>query len=145
MICIGICNFLGIYEDVQEPLDQPAPHSLRYATDNQPVGSFQPWIALSPRSGNDAGCVLGEGGSYYGAWSVDIDGAACGSWNESTLRRYRLLQDLEEPYFEVPNRDNFCRNPNLDSKGPWCYNSGRNSFGYCGIPDCLEWTAEFQK
>ena len=135
---------LGIYEDILEPQGQPPPHLLRYALDRQPVGSFQPWTANSPQAGS-SGCVLGSGGSYYGTLSTDINGASCGLWNESSTRRYNVLEELEKPYFPYSSQHNFCRNPNLDPMGPWCYNEGRNSFDYCGVPDCLEYSADFRK
>ena len=32
---------------------------------------------------------------------------------------------------------NFCRNPEGDSKGPWCYTTDPSvRWGYCHIPDC---------
>ncbi|POI28593.1 hypothetical protein CIB84_007657, partial [Bambusicola thoracicus] len=33
--------------------------------------------------------------------------------------------------------ENYCRNPDNDEKGPWCYTTDPNTrFDYCNIPEC---------
>lgn len=33
--------------------------------------------------------------------------------------------------------ENYCRNPDNDEKGPWCYTTDPNQrFDYCSIPQC---------
>lgn len=53
-------------------------------------------------------------------------------WFFSVLRRYspetHPLEGLEE---------NYCRNPDDDEKGPWCYTTDQKvRFEYCSIPEC---------
>ena len=38
-----------------------------------------------------------------------------------------------------PNSDltsNYCRNPDHDPNGPWCYTDNKERYEYCGIPKC---------
>ena len=35
------------------------------------------------------------------------------------------------------NGHNYCRNPDGDEKGPWCYTVG-NKWDYCDIYECKE-------
>ena len=37
-----------------------------------------------------------------------------------------------------PAGHNFCRNPDADEKGPWCYTTDPNTrYEYCNIPKCV--------
>ena len=139
-----LCSLIGLYEDVHALQDNPPPHRLRYTDDRQPVGTFQPWSSLSQSRVNTTGCVLGRG-DYYGSWSLDRDGQPCASWQAGS-RTYRPIKPLTEPYFETTNRNNSCQNPSLDPNGPWCYKMLDDSFGYCDVPDCLDFsTTELER
>ena len=41
------------------------------------------------------------------------------------------------PEGSLEGAQNFCRNPDLDSGGPWCYTTDPNvRWQYCDIPVC---------
>lgn len=40
-------------------------------------------------------------------------------------------------YPDAGLEENYCRNPDNDEKGPWCYTTDPNTrFDYCNIPEC---------
>ena len=47
------------------------------------------------------------------------------------------VQDDTFPDGSVSKAQNFCRNPDNDEGGPWCYTTNPEfSWEYCGIPEC---------
>ncbi|XP_039738197.1 plasminogen [Pteropus medius] len=79
-------------------------------------------------------CKTGNGKNYRGTVSKTKNGVACQKWSDSSPHKPRYspethpLEGLEE---------NYCRNPDNDEKGPWCYTTDPNvRFDYCSIPEC---------
>uniref|UniRef100_A0A452U5Q3 Plasminogen n=1 Tax=Ursus maritimus TaxID=29073 RepID=A0A452U5Q3_URSMA len=79
-------------------------------------------------------CKTGNGKTYRGTMSKTKNGVACQKWSDSSphIPNYtpekHPLEGLEE---------NYCRNPDNDEKGPWCYTTDPNQrFDYCSIPQC---------
>ena len=68
-----------------------------------------------------------EQSEYVGTVSTTVSGRTCQNWAENTphVPRYHA------------GHHNYCRNPDNDSKGPWCYTTDqRKRFEYCSIPAC---------
>ncbi|XP_066104612.1 plasminogen [Saccopteryx bilineata] len=81
-------------------------------------------------------CRTGNGRNYRGTASKTRNGVACQRWSDSSPHKPNFSpathpsEGLEE---------NYCRNPDGDKKGPWCYTMDRSTrFGYCDIPECEE-------
>jgi len=81
----------------------------------------------------------GQGVEYRGTVSVTQTGAACEKWSEADLGNWG--------YGEMGKwrwSHNFCRNPNKQDRGPWCYVPGtkdsyyigRQGWDYCTVPYC---------
>ena len=81
----------------------------------------------------------GQGVDYRGTVSVTQTGAACEKWSEADLGNWG--------YGEMGKwrwSHNFCRNPNKQDRGPWCYVPGtkdsyyigRQGWDYCTVPYC---------
>ena len=52
-------------------------------------------------------------------------GASCKRWRDV---------DLETP---IDGRNHkYCRNPDNDANGPWCYVDFNGDYEYCDIPNC---------
>ena len=66
-------------------------------------------------------------GSYKGMVSKTIRGYACQRWDTDRPSKPNYTPDK--------TNHNFCRNPNNDSKGPWCYVNG-TQWDYCFVEDC---------
>ena len=78
-----------------------------------------------------------ETGSYFGTTSTTKSGRTCMRWNRKSPH---------VPNFTPEHKShNFCRNPDDDARGPWCYTTDPNRrFEYCDIPQCQYdscWTA----
>uniref|UniRef100_A0A671EBK8 Plasminogen n=1 Tax=Rhinolophus ferrumequinum TaxID=59479 RepID=A0A671EBK8_RHIFE len=79
-------------------------------------------------------CRIGNGRSYRGTVSKTKTGVACQKWSDNVPHKPNYtpasypLEGLEE---------NYCRNPDNDKEGPWCYTTDPNQrFDYCSIPEC---------
>ncbi|XP_005347942.2 hepatocyte growth factor-like protein isoform X2 [Microtus ochrogaster] len=79
-------------------------------------------------------CIMDNGVSYRGTVARTVDGLPCQAWN----RRF----PNDHKYRPTPKNgleENFCRNPDRDSRGPWCYTtSGSVRFQTCGIKSCRD-------
>ena len=68
--------------------------------------------------------------NYRGKTNVTRNGVKCQKWNANKPH---------EPNFTPKgNTDhNYCRNPDNDVKGPWCYTTDpKKRFDYCNVDDC---------
>ena len=81
-------------------------------------------------------CVAGDGSSYRGSTSTTQTWVTCQKWSsKSPHNHYKWTQD---------NRDNkgigdhnYCRNPDGDIGGPWCYTVDPDKmWDYCTIRTC---------
>nr|XP_039261984.1 uncharacterized protein LOC120338112 [Styela clava] len=124
--------YLGIAEDFSRM--SMLGHQFRFHFDGTAVGSFNPW---------KEDCIIGAGFDYKGKVNVAYSGVnsnmlKCQSWSSSSPHetKHKPLTDSDH---------NYCRNPNLDPQGPWCYTLDRNvEFAYCNIPQCSEFLTPFE-
>ncbi|KAG9335230.1 hypothetical protein JZ751_005586 [Albula glossodonta] len=85
-------------------------------------------------------CIVGVGLNYKGTWSVTKSGVPCQPWASTMPHEHNryLLQTREKKSQLV---ENYCRNPDNETTGPWCFTSDPNlRFETCGIPQCSEVT-----
>ncbi|CAG0882827.1 unnamed protein product [Darwinula stevensoni] len=80
-----------------------------------------------------------NGREYLGLKNVTRSGKKCQPWLSQMPNVHSTI--LRLPMFPDPvvdSRHNYCRNPDLDKKGPWCYNGeGTNpEWEYCDIEFC---------
>ncbi|MEE6522867.1 hypothetical protein FKM82_021515, partial [Ascaphus truei] len=79
-------------------------------------------------------CVVTNGASYRGTVSKSEKGKICQHW--------RLKIPHEHRYSPSPQNgldENYCRNPDSDPKGPWCYTTDKHvRHQLCGIKKCEE-------
>ncbi|XP_063797649.1 hepatocyte growth factor-like protein [Pseudophryne corroboree] len=132
--------------------DSQTPHKHRFLPEKYPCkgleenycrnpdGSEAPWcfttnpnmrvaycfqIKRCPDDVPDAtGCFTGNGETYDGRANKTRKGIPCSYWSEKSKDPHRL-------------QENYCRNPDGDSHGPWCYTKDPNTpFDYCAIKLC---------
>ncbi|XP_062845539.1 prothrombin [Trichomycterus rosablanca] len=81
-------------------------------------------------------CLHDDGESYTGTLSVTLGGHTCLDWNLPKVKALSVGKDFKP---EVNLLKNYCRNPDGDLEGPWCYVrglSGNITFDYCDLELC---------
>nr|XP_010793754.1 PREDICTED: plasminogen-like [Notothenia coriiceps] len=79
-------------------------------------------------------CVNGIGTDYRGTKSKSKTGKICQRWEAKYPHRPNFTPD-EQPRADLES--NFCRNPDVDSGGPWCYTTDSNTrWESCDVPSC---------
>ncbi|ETE67742.1 Plasminogen, partial [Ophiophagus hannah] len=79
-------------------------------------------------------CRIGIGVDYRGTESKTQNGVVCQKWSENSPH-------IPKPslYPNASLEENYCRNPDHDIKGPWCYTTNPETrFDFCNIPECEE-------
>ncbi|XP_069463802.1 plasminogen [Ambystoma mexicanum] len=83
-----------------------------------------------------AECKRGNGVEYRGTESKTAKGVPCQTWSSSTPHVPNITP---EKYPNAGLEFNYCRNPDSDPKGPWCYTTDPSlRFDYCSISECEE-------
>ncbi|KAI8485097.1 carbohydrate binding [Branchiostoma belcheri] len=80
-------------------------------------------------------CRVGDGASYRGTVSVTRTGKTCQRWDSQTPHSHtRTPENFPSSGLE----QNYCRNPDGDPKGLWCYTTDPGSrWEYCNVPPCV--------
>lgn len=81
-------------------------------------------------------CVPDRGRGYQGRLAVTTRGSPCLAWSSEQAKALSKDQDFNPA---VPLVENFCRNPDGDEEGAWCYVAGQpGDFEYCDLDYCGE-------
>ncbi|KAM6126679.1 plasminogen-like [Pterocles gutturalis] len=79
-------------------------------------------------------CKRGIGKDYRGMEGKTQRGIPCQKWAEKTPHQPNYTP---EKYPTAGLDENYCRNPDGDESGPWCYTTDpATRFDYCNIPEC---------
>ncbi|XP_023376373.1 hepatocyte growth factor-like protein isoform X4 [Pteropus vampyrus] len=141
--------------------DAQTPHQHRFAPEKyackdlrenfcrNPDGSEAPWCFTSRpgmrvafcyqirRCTDDVRpkeCYHGAGEKYRGSISKTRKGIPCQRWSAETPHK-SLFTPISAPHAQL--EENFCRNPDGDSHGPWCYTTDPGTpFDYCALRRC---------
>ncbi|XP_060160395.1 prothrombin [Globicephala melas] len=90
-------------------------------------------VNLSPQSEM---CIPDRGQQYQGHLAVTTHGSPCLAWASERAKALSKDQDFSPA---VPLVENFCRNPDGDEEGAWCYVAGEpGDFEYCDLDYCEE-------
>ena len=78
-------------------------------------------------------CKITElGTEYRGSLNVGISGRPCREWASVTINK-----QFKHRFVTFSDDENFCRNPDSKSGGPWCYLEGLDGeWEYCDVPFC---------
>ncbi|KAK3236459.1 hypothetical protein CYMTET_53403 [Cymbomonas tetramitiformis] len=115
------------------PLEPSPPKPLGYPSD-PPL--FPPPI-LPPFPPSPLTCfdVASLGMDYYGEDAVTTNGHTCLNWTVPPLTGEDFAYYIKYP--ELQDAANYCRNPDGDEGGPWCYTSTEGvRWEYCNIESC---------
>uniref|UniRef100_A0A8C0ZAI0 Plasminogen n=1 Tax=Cyanistes caeruleus TaxID=156563 RepID=A0A8C0ZAI0_CYACU len=76
----------------------------------------------------------GKGVNYRGTEAKTQKGVRCQKWADNAPHKPNYTP---EKYPNAGLEENYCRNPDKDEKGPWCYTTDPDTrFDYCNIPEC---------
>ncbi|CAH1773240.1 unnamed protein product, partial [Owenia fusiformis] len=106
---------------------------LNHTTSSVLTGDIE-WAGLGEV---DEDCKPGTMGRLYmGETSMTVGGRPCQRWDSQTPHTHRV-RDWQVPDGSLAAAENFCRNPDNEIGGPWCYTTdpGRR-WEYCGVPIC---------
>ncbi|XP_007998145.1 zinc finger protein 408 isoform X3 [Chlorocebus sabaeus] len=107
-------------------------------------GQDQVTVAMTPRSRGSSvtlsppseECVPDRGRQYQGRLAVTTHGLPCLAWASAQAKALSKHQDFDSAVQLV---ENFCRNPDGDEEGVWCYVAGKpGDFEYCDLNYCEE-------
>ena len=74
------------------------------------------------------------GREYIGKQNKTISGKTCQRWDSQTPHKHN--RNLCK-FPDLAKAANFCRNPDKEDEGPWCYTmSRRHRWEYCPVPFC---------
>lgn len=84
-------------------------------------------------------CLQGNGDSYNGTLSVTLHGHTCLDWNLPKTKALSVRKDFNP---EVTLLKNYCRNPDGDLEGPWCFvkDAENLTIDYCNLELCGEFS-----
>ncbi|XP_016059513.1 PREDICTED: prothrombin isoform X2 [Miniopterus natalensis] len=81
-------------------------------------------------------CVPDRGRHYNGRLAVTVSGSPCLAWASEQVKALTKDRGFTPP---VPLEENFCRNPDGDEEGAWCYVGGKpGDLEYCDLNYCEE-------
>ena len=94
--------------------------------------SIQADLMRSSKNEDYRGCIPTDGRPYAGKASTTESGLMCQMWSVNTPH--------EHTYHEVGDH-NFCRNPDGDVHGLWCYTTDPGTtWESCNVPPCMSFT-----
>ena len=71
-----------------------------------------------------------QGTEYKGYVSKTKSGKTCQAWDSQSPHQHHLAAKTE-------GQSNWCRNPDGEPEGPWCYTTDPGSrWEYCTVPTC---------
>ncbi|KAF6114449.1 hypothetical protein HJG60_010449 [Phyllostomus discolor] len=89
----------------------------------------------STENPEEADCIVGNGKGYRGKKATTVTGTQCQAWDAQTPHVHNIFTSKSNPRAGLEK--NYCRNPDGDVSGPWCYTMNpRKLFDYCDIPHC---------
>uniref|UniRef100_A0A672HQU1 Plasminogen n=1 Tax=Salarias fasciatus TaxID=181472 RepID=A0A672HQU1_SALFA len=81
-------------------------------------------------------CVNGVGTDYRGTKTKTKSGKVCQRWESKYPHRPNITPQTH-PRADLES--NFCRNPDGDAGGPWCYTTDPNTrWEHCNVASCTE-------
>ena len=77
------------------------------------------------------------GREYSGVLSTTKADLTCQRWDAQTPHAHTMTDPNRFPDNDLASASNYCRNPNNDPEGPWCYTTDEFvEKDYCDIDAC---------
>ena len=79
-----------------------------------------------------------EGMEYRGSASTSRSGIPCQAWNMQSPHTHDMMPSNHP---DKGLNENYCRNPDNEENGPWCYTTSVNKrWEHCDIQKCGKWS-----
>ncbi|XP_023583752.1 plasminogen isoform X3 [Trichechus manatus latirostris] len=89
--------------------------------------------APSVEAPSETDCMFGNGKGYRGKIATTATGTPCQAWAAREPHRHNNFTPKTHP--QAGLEKNYCRNPDGDANGPWCYTMNPEKlFDYCDVP-----------
>ncbi|CAH1799471.1 unnamed protein product [Owenia fusiformis] len=86
------------------------------------------------------------GNEYQGKLSVTRSGKTCQRWNRQSPHEHSRNDTSTFPDDNLKDANNYCRNPDNEPEGLWCYTTDSNTrWEYCNVQQCECKTATLGK
>ena len=80
------------------------------------------------------------GVEYMGHNNISIKGLPCQRWDQQYPHSHTRVDPEYFPDPHLYDAHNYCRNPDGEPGGPWCYTTDqRHRWQYCEIPLCSKY------
>lgn len=92
---------------------------------------------------SDCQAIKGDRG-FTGTTSTTKKGYTCQRWDtQEPISHTHNAESNDASYFPedtLAEASNYCRNPDSDSGGLWCYvvDGGTDKWDYCDVPQCCK-------
>jgi len=78
-----------------------------------------------------------DGRHYLGTTSVTVNGRTCQAWTSQSPHQHKNNKDHKFPENSVADAVNYCRNPDNEPVGLWCYTTDpKVRWEACDVPAC---------
>jgi len=75
--------------------------------------------------------------NYVGFKNTTWDGLICQRWSRQYPHKHTRTNPDHFPDVTLGEAENYCRNPDREPSGPWCYTTDKNiKYQFCNIPLC---------
>ncbi|XP_058591815.1 plasminogen [Neofelis nebulosa] len=112
--------------------------NLKKCPDREESATKSPTVSQVPSAEDpsESDCMFGNGKGYRGKRATTVSGIPCQEWGAQEPHRHGIFTPVTNPQSGLEK--NYCRNPDGDVNGPWCYTmSPRKLFDYCDVPQCV--------
>lgn len=99
------------------------------------IVKLQLMLLLTANNLNCKTSILGQ--DYTGTYSQTVSGRTCQRWDSQTPHEHINNDPARFPDASLDEVANYCRNPDNDEGGPWCYTTDPDiRYEYCAIEFC---------
>uniref|UniRef100_A0A8C0J7I9 Kringle domain-containing protein n=1 Tax=Chelonoidis abingdonii TaxID=106734 RepID=A0A8C0J7I9_CHEAB len=93
---------------------------------------------MPPPLSDSVDCI-GNGLDYRGTIATTVSGKTCQAWSSQKPHSHDYFTPVTHPRAGLEK--NYCRNPDGDINGPWCYTTDpRKAWEYCEITECRNYS-----
>ncbi|XP_005986997.1 prothrombin [Latimeria chalumnae] len=118
----------------RDPMTRTEECAIPVCGENRTTSVHTPLLKPKVPASNAKDCIPDQGLDYQGKLAVTISGLKCMAWNSPQVKELSKDKNFMP---EVKLVENFCRNPDGDDEGLWCFvDQDNKTFEYCPVTYC---------